>query len=77
MTKSTRQLHDPGQSLWIPGTPEGIPAIEEAIYRGIPINVTLADKLQKDGGVAFKKSWGSLTGGRGEKVIRLTTTSPS
>jgi transaldolase len=25
----------------IPGTPEGIPAIEEAIYRGIPINVTL------------------------------------
>jgi transaldolase len=25
----------------IPGTPEGIPAIEEAIYQGIPINVTL------------------------------------
>ena len=25
----------------IPGTPEGIPAIEESIYRGIPINVTL------------------------------------
>jgi transaldolase len=25
----------------IPGTPEGIPAIEEAIYRGIPVNVTL------------------------------------
>jgi transaldolase len=25
----------------IPGTPEGIPAIEEAIFRGIPINVTL------------------------------------
>ena len=25
----------------IPGTPEGIPAIEECIYRGIPINVTL------------------------------------
>ena len=25
----------------IPGTPEGIPAIEEAIYLGIPINVTL------------------------------------
>ena len=25
----------------IPGTPEGIPAIEEAIYQGIPVNVTL------------------------------------
>ena len=25
----------------IPGTPEGIPAIEESIYNGIPINVTL------------------------------------
>jgi len=25
----------------IPGTPEGIPAIEESIFRGIPINVTL------------------------------------
>ena len=25
----------------IPGTPEGIPAIEEAIFRGIPVNVTL------------------------------------
>jgi transaldolase len=25
----------------IPGTPEGVPAIEESIYQGIPINVTL------------------------------------
>ena len=25
----------------IPGTPEGIPAIQESIYKGIPINVTL------------------------------------
>ena len=25
----------------IPGTPEGIPAIEETIYHGIPVNVTL------------------------------------
>ncbi|TLY53346.1 MAG: transaldolase [Gammaproteobacteria bacterium] len=25
----------------IPGTPEGIPAIEEAIYAGVPVNVTL------------------------------------
>jgi transaldolase len=25
----------------IPGTPEGLPAIEESIYRGVPVNVTL------------------------------------
>jgi transaldolase len=25
----------------IPGTPEGVPAIEEAIFKGIPVNVTL------------------------------------
>src|SRR5690606_22937860 len=25
----------------IPGTPEGLPAIEESIFRGVPINVTL------------------------------------
>jgi transaldolase len=25
----------------IPGTPAGVPAIEEAIYRGVPVNVTL------------------------------------
>lgn len=25
----------------IPGTPEGLPAIEEAVFRGVPINVTL------------------------------------
>ena len=25
----------------IPGTPDGLPAIEESVYRGIPINVTL------------------------------------
>jgi transaldolase len=25
----------------IPGTPEGLPAIQEAIYRGVPVNVTL------------------------------------
>jgi transaldolase len=25
----------------IPGTPQGLPAIEESIYRGVPINVTL------------------------------------
>jgi transaldolase len=25
----------------IPGTPEGLPAIEESIYKGVPVNVTL------------------------------------
>lgn len=25
----------------IPGTPEGVPAIEESIFRGVPVNVTL------------------------------------
>ncbi len=25
----------------IPGTPQGVPAIEETIYRGVPVNVTL------------------------------------
>ncbi|MEW9625200.1 transaldolase [Rhodanobacter geophilus] len=35
------QAQRPNLFVKIPGTPEGIPAIEEAIFRGIPINVTL------------------------------------
>lgn len=31
----------PNLMIKIPGTPEGLPAIEEAIYRGINVNVTL------------------------------------
>ena len=31
----------PNLFVKIPGTPEGVPAIEEAIYRGVPINITL------------------------------------
>jgi transaldolase len=31
----------PNLFIKIPGTPEGIPAIEEAIFGGIPVNVTL------------------------------------
>ncbi len=31
----------PNLLVKIPGTPEGIPAIEEAIFAGVPINVTL------------------------------------
>jgi transaldolase len=35
------QLDRPNLFIKIPGTPEGLPAIEEAIFKGIPINVTL------------------------------------
>jgi transaldolase len=48
-TKSTivvaKDLHAkarrPNVMIKIPGTPEGLPAIEEAIFAGVPINVTL------------------------------------
>jgi len=39
------RLHElaarPNLYIKIPGTPEGLPAIEEAIFRGVPVNVTL------------------------------------
>jgi transaldolase len=42
---SARALHQrsgqPNLFIKIPGTPEGLPAIEEAIFAGIPVNVTL------------------------------------
>lgn len=42
---AARQLHRRGGKLnlfiKIPGTPEGLPAIEEAIFSGVPVNVTL------------------------------------
>lgn len=42
---AARQIHQAGQRdnlfVKIPGTPEGVPAIEESIFLGIPINVTL------------------------------------
>ena len=31
----------PNLYIKIPGTPEGLPAIEEAIFKGVPVNVTL------------------------------------
>ena len=48
-TKSTiavaKELHGQARRsnvmIKIPGTPEGLPAIEEAIFAGVPINVTL------------------------------------
>jgi transaldolase len=36
-----RDADRPNIFVKIPGTPEGVPAIEESIFRGIPINVTL------------------------------------
>jgi transaldolase len=43
--KSALQIHKlaarPNLYVKIPGTPEGVPAIEEAIFSGVPVNVTL------------------------------------
>ena len=36
-----RQAGRPNLFVKIPGTPEGLPAIEESIFTGVPINVTL------------------------------------
>ncbi len=36
-----RRLNRRNLFIKIPGTPEGLPAIEEAIFAGVPINVTL------------------------------------
>ena len=47
--------------------------IDEIRREGVNIE-GLADKLQKDGGDAFKKSWDSLIGGLEEKVARLSAT---
>jgi transaldolase len=37
----------PNLFIKIPGTPEGLPAIEEAIFRGVPVNVTLLFTLEQ------------------------------
>lgn len=43
--KAATRLHDEGARsnifIKIPGTPEGVKAIEESIFQGVPINVTL------------------------------------
>jgi transaldolase len=36
-----RRGGEPNLFIKIPGTPEGLPAIEEAIFAGVPVNVTL------------------------------------
>jgi transaldolase len=39
--RTQRQANRPNLYVKIPGTPEGVPAIEESIFNGVPINVTL------------------------------------
>ena len=43
--KEATELHGranrPNLFIKIPGTPEGLPAIEESIFKGVPVNVTL------------------------------------
>lgn len=39
-------LDRPNAMIKIPGTPEGLPAIEEALYRGLNINITLLFSVQ-------------------------------
>ncbi len=41
------QVERPNVYIKIPGTPEGLPAIEETIYAGIPVNVTLLFSSQQ------------------------------
>src|SRR5579871_6731356 len=36
-----KQAARPNLYVKIPGTPQGVPAIEEAIFAGVPVNVTL------------------------------------
>ncbi|MEI6694275.1 MAG: transaldolase [Actinomycetes bacterium] len=41
------QVARPNVFIKIPGTPEGLPAIEECIFQGVPINVTLLFSLEQ------------------------------
>jgi transaldolase len=50
--------------------------IAEIRRQGVDVEA-LAEKLQRDGGDSFAKSWNALIGGLDEKVTRLTVTSPS
>ena len=50
--------------------------IAEIRREGVDIEA-LAERLQKEGGDAFKKSWNALIGGLEQKITTLTATSPS
>lgn len=49
--KQAAELHDMGNRpnlfIKIPGTREGLPAIEEMIFRGVPINITLLFSMEQ------------------------------
>jgi len=51
-TRLHRLVDKPNLLVKIPATPEGLPAIEESIARGIPVNVTLIFSLQRHREVA-------------------------
>ena len=50
-TEQAKRLHAqanrPNLFIKIPGTAEGLPAIEEAIFAGVPVNVTLLSSAQQ------------------------------
>jgi transaldolase len=50
--------------------------LDEFGREGVDVDA-LAEKLQKEGGDSFVKSWHALIGGLSEKVAKLTVTSPS
>jgi len=56
---AARDLHQragkPNLFIKIPGTPEGLPAIEAAIFAGIPVNVTLL--FSREQYVAAAEAW--------------------
>jgi transaldolase len=56
---AAKALHDraarPNLFIKIPGTPEGLPAIEEATFAGIPVNVTLL--FSREQYVAAAEAW--------------------
>ncbi len=61
----------PNLFVKIPGTPAGVPAIEESIYRGIPVNVTLlfsTDQYQAVHDAYLRGIERRLAAGRGAQV---------
>jgi transaldolase len=61
-------VEKPNVFIKIPATPEGLPAIEETIARGIPVNVTLIFSLQRHREVAeaYIRGLKRLTDGGGD-----------
>jgi len=56
---AAKALHDragrPNLFIKIPGTPEGLPAIEEATFAGVPVNVTLL--FSREQYIAAAEAW--------------------